>query len=431
MKYCLIYIKKTLCSFLLALLFFFTVNVGLAYAEDCIIRNNPVPAEINSTEFTQDLSVTIEDLDSGYYRLRAMRKRGGSETSDFYINEHHSYPTVEINDDVSRTGTFPIYASWFSSHQDSSSGDGHIELIQVDGPENTSHSGYKCLVKDFTVSTREPSKVPPLDQLSCDITISQENERGESGSGCFEPGPIKYTITGLNSANNAFGPVGKVVGSFAICPYSEDPEKKCDNINFGDDKNISGTRTGTLYIDDRHIHETLDVSVKVATLRRSGEYHTVCTTKGFQIQKGCTDDDTIRPVNPNEKPNSITEEGEPYQLCLKNVPEGMEHICEGCVSDDANVTSIPTAIGCIPTDPTKMVSALIGVGLSISGGAALLMFLAAGFLFSTSQGDPKRTSEAKDLLTSAVVGLLFCIFSVSILQFIGVNILQIPGFGGP
>ena len=75
-------------------------------------------------------------------------------------------------------------------------------------------------------------------------------------------------------------------------------------------------------------------------------------------------------------------------------------------------------------------SALIQIGLSAAGGIALLVILAAGFMLTTSQGEPKRAGEAKEMITAAVIGILFIIFSVTILQFIGYNVLKIPGFGG-
>jgi hypothetical protein len=67
--------------------------------------------------------------------------------------------------------------------------------------------------------------------------------------------------------------------------------------------------------------------------------------------------------------------------------------------------------------------------LGIAGGVALLTILSAAFLFSISQGDPKRTGQAKEMMTAAVIGLLFVIFSVTILQFLGVTVLHLPGFG--
>ena len=57
------------------------------------------------------------------------------------------------------------------------------------------------------------------------------------------------------------------------------------------------------------------------------------------------------------------------------------------------------------------------------------MILVGAFMLSVSQGDPNKTKEAKEIITSAIIGLLFVIFSVTILQFVGVEILHIPGFG--
>ncbi len=89
-----------------------------------------------------------------------------------------------------------------------------------------------------------------------------------------------------------------------------------------------------------------------------------------------------------------------------------------------------TAVGCIGIDQESIITQLVRIGLGIAGGVALLMILAGAFMLSTSQGEPKVAGEAKELITSAVIGLLFIIFSVTILQFIGVTILHIPGFGG-
>ena len=71
----------------------------------------------------------------------------------------------------------------------------------------------------------------------------------------------------------------------------------------------------------------------------------------------------------------------------------------------------------------------ITLGLGIGGGVSLLSTLAGGFILTTSQGDPKRTGQAKEMITNAVIGLIFVIFSVTILQFIGYTVFRLPGFG--
>lgn len=121
---------------------------------------------------------------------------------------------------------------------------------------------------------------------------------------------------------------------------------------------------------------------------------------------------------------------EPFELCKQlpaDSPARAE--CERC-RDNADGSGVWTAVGCINAEPGPVVATLVRIGLSLGGGIAILMILSAGFMFTTSQGDPNKTKEAKELMQSAVIGLLFIIFSVTILQFIGVTILQIPGFGG-
>jgi hypothetical protein len=90
-----------------------------------------------------------------------------------------------------------------------------------------------------------------------------------------------------------------------------------------------------------------------------------------------------------------------------------------------------TAFGCIKLSREGIVTDFLRIGLGLAGGFVLLTTLYGAFLLSTSSGDPKRVQEAQERISSAVMGLFFVVFSVIILQFIGVQLLHIPGFGGP
>jgi hypothetical protein len=87
-----------------------------------------------------------------------------------------------------------------------------------------------------------------------------------------------------------------------------------------------------------------------------------------------------------------------------------------------------TAVGSINTSPEGFVNSLIGVILSIVGGIATILIIISGYRLMISQGNPENIKNAKDQLTAAIIGLLFVIFSLVILQIIGVNILGLPGF---
>lgn len=90
---------------------------------------------------------------------------------------------------------------------------------------------------------------------------------------------------------------------------------------------------------------------------------------------------------------------------------------------------VNTAIGCLMAgDPKQFISQLLGWGAGVGGGIAFLMIIFAGFQIATAAGDPKRVQAAKELLTSAISGLILIVLSVLLLNFIGVKILHLPGF---
>lgn len=91
---------------------------------------------------------------------------------------------------------------------------------------------------------------------------------------------------------------------------------------------------------------------------------------------------------------------------------------------------IDSAIGCIPINNTvALAEFLLRWGIGIASGISFLLILYSGFLLMTSTGDPKRIQAGRELMTSAVGGLIFLVFSVFILRLVGVDILHIPGFG--
>lgn len=90
--------------------------------------------------------------------------------------------------------------------------------------------------------------------------------------------------------------------------------------------------------------------------------------------------------------------------------------------------AIKTAIGCIHTSPVGFIKDALKFILGIAGGLAFLMMLLGAFQMLTSAGNPETLNAGKDRLTSAVIGLLFVIFSVLLLQIIGVDILGLPQF---
>lgn len=103
----------------------------------------------------------------------------------------------------------------------------------------------------------------------------------------------------------------------------------------------------------------------------------------------------------------------------------------GCASlgSRGECTSVSTAFGTINTNVGSLAGTVLTILLSLSGGVAILLIVAAGYELMVSQGNPEKVKAGRERLTAAIVGLIFIIFSVWILQFIGVTILQLPGLG--
>ncbi len=101
---------------------------------------------------------------------------------------------------------------------------------------------------------------------------------------------------------------------------------------------------------------------------------------------------------------------------------------KGYLIDD-KCTGVDTGLGIvISTEPQAFVRSIFSLVLGIAGGIALVLIIVSGYRFMTSQGNPESVKAATEQLTSAIIGLLFIVFSFVILQAIGVNILSIPGF---
>lgn len=123
----------------------------------------------------------------------------------------------------------------------------------------------------------------------------------------------------------------------------------------------------------------------------------------------------------------ITATGEnPGGLGKGTVLQGSGGGLQFCTTNGSQ--GIQTALGCISTDPSKFIGSLLTIGIGLAGGIAFLLILFGGFQILTSAGNPEQLNAGKELVSSAIAGLLLIIFSIFILKVIGVNILGIPGF---
>ena len=91
---------------------------------------------------------------------------------------------------------------------------------------------------------------------------------------------------------------------------------------------------------------------------------------------------------------------------------------------------IDTALGCIPIgDTNQFLSWFLGWAIGVGGGIAFLLILVAGFQIMTASGTPDRLQAGRELLTSAISGLILLILSIFVLRIIGVDLLGLDKFG--
>lgn len=112
-----------------------------------------------------------------------------------------------------------------------------------------------------------------------------------------------------------------------------------------------------------------------------------------------------------------------FKICDQVKPEDHQ-TCQDCFDKDG----LWTGLGCIRTSTDGLVQDLMTILVGMAGGIALLLMLYGAFIYATAGGDPKKASQAKEVFGGAVMGLLFIIFSIIILNFVGVTILNLPGF---
>ncbi|MCL4208853.1 hypothetical protein KJZ63_04485 [Patescibacteria group bacterium] len=150
------------------------------------------------------------------------------------------------------------------------------------------------------------------------------------------------------------------------------------------------------------------------------------TTRGYDLT--CSADLRID-LNLDTEAGNLEASAHDWLICDQILDPTQKQACKSCYDGDDDQKNIWTAVGCIDNKPTNIISTIVNVFIGLVGGVSLLRILAASVIFVTSQGDVKKVTEAKEMISSSVVGIIVVIFSVTILQFIGSGILKIPGFG--
>lgn len=109
-----------------------------------------------------------------------------------------------------------------------------------------------------------------------------------------------------------------------------------------------------------------------------------------------------------------------YNSCKGVLENGSDEVFSKCILElNKCEDGIPTAFGCIaPTLQGFINDLLFKIGLSLAGVFTFLCLLYGAFLIKISAGNADRINKGKELIKNCLVGLLFIVFSVFILNFI-------------
>ena len=90
--------------------------------------------------------------------------------------------------------------------------------------------------------------------------------------------------------------------------------------------------------------------------------------------------------------------------------------------------AIDTALGCMPVSTEGFTSALLTFLAGTAGAISLIIMLMATIQIMTGGDNAEQVKKGKELFTGAITGLLFIIFSVTLLKIIAGDVIQLPGF---
>lgn len=172
---------------------------------------------------------------------------------------------------------------------------------------------------------------------------------------------------------------------------------------------------------------------KIDKDQRSDPYKLCFKADSFTVTAGATCSQfvmvsVVKDTPTNQNPISGTPSSSSSQKGVIPTTPPSPPPCKTFDKVTGNCSVVPTALGDFNVEPSQFITRIFSLLLGIGGGIAVLIIIMNGYKLMTSQGDPEKIKGARESITSAIVGLLFIIFSLVILQIIGVDILHIPGF---
>lgn len=407
--------RKLFAFFLsFSFLFLLTSFVTPAYAAiTCKVTTDPGKVTSDDTHI-KALTVTVNGLNET--KVYAIKISGATMYGSSYIYDQKFSGGKIVLTDVDSYGV-PV----------SSSGGPFTPGHGLDPAANKltyAPGTYSVEVIDTSFANRWSSGRFSEEQ-KCITTFTVEKGPGRN-CGMFFPEPnvkasedIKMQLTGLQDPNVGYityvqkdSDKGKVVGS-PIC-FTAAEYAAADGVSLGSFDN------GVYFVS---VFPSASGSCKTGSTAITSLITSFLSSGTLGVAKACSG---ILMV-----PGLAIGAGTPNAATLSGFLSFTGVIASPCRDEGSSTDPhyiCPTAIGDIDTNTVAFVKQIFGILLSLSGGIALLLIIYSGYQIMTSEGNPEKLQGARETITSAIIGLVFIIFSLVILQIIGVDILRIPGF---
>ncbi len=238
----------------------------------------------------------------------------------------------------------------------------------------------------------------------------------DSNNNYIDPSSITVTIQGRREHENENG---DKQNNYKVSIEGKDlsySKSQCVIV-----KNLSGTHQGTVTFNG------VKKGSYVVKIQEQIDDDSGCKGGFTYAQSSVTIGDT---THPGKKGTLIRDPNQVESRQQSNAGVNLPPPCakEDQSPDGQQCLAIKTSLGKINVVPEQFVGSLFKIFLSAASISGFIIFLYAGYKILTSGGNKEKVGEAREQIKAVILGILFIVISLVILETLGVDILKIPGF---
>ena len=110
-------------------------------------------------------------------------------------------------------------------------------------------------------------------------------------------------------------------------------------------------------------------------------------------------------------------------ICVLNISSVS---AAGDVCSSSASSEVKEAAGCSggSDDLPDVIVSILNVIIGVAGFISVIWIIIGGVNYMTSSGDPNKTKKARDTILYACIGLIICVLSFAIVNFVILNVLK-------